>query len=132
MKDAHKLCKFYALKNKCRNKFEYVTPALSRASVGTLYWPDCPLSAYRIPLHKCQIRIVRIFRSVSRFEICTVQAKLYPIFCIAGIQGKSQGNHKKAENIALINRYLGGYRYFLRKKPPRDQTLENRLLIEKL
>ena len=60
--------------------------------------------------------IVRIFRSVSRFEFYTVQAKLCPIFCIAGIQGKPQGDCRRAENIALVNRYLGEYRYFLRKK----------------
>ena len=68
---------------------------------------------------KVQIRqgtMVRIFRSVSRFEFYTVQAKLCPIFCIAGIEGKPQGDCRRAENIALVNRYLGEYRYFLRQK----------------
>ena len=35
---------------------------------------------------------------------------------MSGIQGKPRGDCRRAENIALVNRYLGEYRYFLRKK----------------
>jgi len=42
-----------------------------------------------------------------------------------------EGDCRSAENIALVNRYLGEYRYFSRKNPLWDPTLENRLLIEK-
>src|ERR1700677_972634 len=77
--------------------------------------------------------IVRIFRSVSRFEFYTVQAKLCPIFCITGIQGKPQGDCRRAENIALVNRYLGEYRYFLRKKsavgPDFGKSLTDRKIL---
>ena len=75
-----------------------------------------PLSVRKCLAVTLRAFIVRIFRSVSRFEFYTVQAKLCPIFCIAGIQGKPQGDCRRAENIALVNRYLGESRYILRKK----------------
>src|ERR1700744_1872036 len=84
------------------------------------------------PTHRSQ-NIVRIFRSISRFEFDTVQAKLCPIFCIAGIQGKPQGDCRRAENIALVNRYLGEYCYYFTKKsavgPDFGKSLTDRKIL---
>src|ERR1700679_3370052 len=114
-----------------------LSSALTRLSIVRTNAAVLPVPLWLWAIMFCGLQraqfIVRIFRSVSGFEFYTVQAKLCPIFCIAGIEGKSQGDCRRAEIIALVNRYLGEYRYFLRKKsavrPDFGKSLTDRKIL---